>query len=35
MMLATLLAHPALIPDVEEAFARVALPAAESRLREP
>jgi DNA primase len=34
LMLATLLAHPALVPDVEEAFARVRLPEVESRLRD-
>ena len=34
LMLATLLAHPALVPDVEEAFARVRLPETESRIRD-
>ncbi len=34
LMLAALLAHPALIPDVEEAFARVKLPPTEARIRE-
>ncbi|MDD2795500.1 DNA primase [Acidocella sp.] len=34
LMLAVLLAYPALIPDVEEAFARVRLPPACKRLRE-
>ncbi len=34
LMLAVLLAYPALIPDVEEAFARVRLPPACERLRE-
>jgi DNA primase len=34
LMLATLIAHPMLIPEVEEAFARVDLPAAEARLRD-
>ncbi len=33
LMLATLIAHPWLIPDVEEAFARVQLPAEEAALR--
>jgi DNA primase len=33
-LLAILLLHPVLIPEVEEAFARVALPAAYARLRE-
>jgi DNA primase len=33
-LLATLLRHPALIPEVEEAFARVALPEEYARLRE-
>ncbi len=34
LMLVTLLSHPALIPDVEEAFARVKLPETEGRLRD-
>ncbi len=34
LLLATLLLHPALIHDVEEAFARVALPEGDARLRE-
>jgi DNA primase len=34
LMLVTLLSHPALIPDVEEAFARVNLPANYARLRD-
>ena len=34
LMLATLLSHPALIPDVEEAFARVNLPEGYARLRD-
>ena len=33
-LLAILLLHPALIPEVEEAFARVALPESDARLRE-
>jgi DNA primase len=34
LMLATLLAYPALIPDLEEAFARVPLPPPEAGIRE-
>ncbi len=33
LLLATLLAHPQLLPDVEEAFSHVALPAPEEELR--
>jgi len=34
LMLATLIAHPFLIPEVDEAFARVQLPPGEARLRD-
>jgi DNA primase len=34
LMLAVLLAHPALVPDVEEAFARVRLPDSYAKIRE-
>jgi DNA primase len=34
LLLATLLAHPALIPDVEEAFAHIPLPEAMARVRD-